>query len=154
MEINSLVGNTTLINSILDKIYPIGCYFETSDTNFDPNESLIGTWTRDTDGRVLVSESNSLTIGSTGGESTHTLTANEMPSHTHSLYPTGKGWVNSDANTGRINLNHVPSGKYVGIISTTGMNGWVFKGIDKTGGGEAHNNMPPYIVIARWHRTA
>lgn len=33
---------------MLDLFYPVGCYFETSDSSFDPNVSIGGTWTGNT----------------------------------------------------------------------------------------------------------
>ena len=54
-------GGLTL-TSILNVVYPVGCYYETSDTNFNPNNSFVGTWVLEEDGTVLVS--NSSTSGS------------------------------------------------------------------------------------------
>lgn len=51
--------NATNLNNIqtqlLDLFYPIGCYFETSNTEFDPNTSWGGTWEKITDGYFLES---------------------------------------------------------------------------------------------------
>lgn len=148
MKINSLVKNETIINDILDKVYPIGCYLETSDGDFNPNTSLIGYWEKDTDGLVLVSEGSGgstghpqpqLGIGLTGGEYNHTLTTNEMPNHRH-----GCGYD--------IRANATPSSS---ASLMTGAGGNVTNAGMVTGhAGEshAHNNMQPYIVVARWHR--
>ena len=40
-SIISMIPTTT---QLIDLIYPVGSYYETSDDNFDPNESWIGTW--------------------------------------------------------------------------------------------------------------
>ena len=69
--------------------YPVGSYYETSDTSFNPNTTWGGTWTLETEGQVHVSAGSTygingaLTNTSDGGEKTHTLSVNEMPSHTH-----------------------------------------------------------------------
>ena len=53
-------------------MYPVGSYYETSDTSFNPNTAWIGTWVEDTSGRVTVSQDSNDTdfdtIGETGGE--------------------------------------------------------------------------------------
>jgi len=68
-------------------------------------------------------------IGSTGGEVTHTLTSNEMPSHHHSEHNHGLPALTLEGAIPVSTPNVVPG--------TTG----------DTGGGESHNNMPPYIAL-------
>lgn len=127
--------------TVLD-CYPVGSYYETSDSSFDPNTAWGGTWVLDSKGRVTVGRDENIadfdTIGETGGEKTHTLTVNEMPSHSHYAYLAG-GSIASG--TGRLSWEHNTAQKYGASI-------------DYTGGGQAHNNMPPYVVVNRWHRTA
>lgn len=74
--------------------YPVGSYYETSDSNFNPNVSWGGTWQKDTAGKVTVAQDSGTfsTVGAMGGNETsahthttgnHTLTANEIPNHQH-----------------------------------------------------------------------
>lgn len=95
-----------------------------------------GTWEQIED-RFLLAAGSSYTSGSTGGEATHKLTVNEMPSHTHMA----KGWA------------AVVDGS--GSYKTLGAEG-VSRTYspDPTGGGQAHNNMPPYLVVNIWKRVA
>jgi len=90
-------------------------------------------------GRVAVGSGGSYDLAETGGETTHTLSLNEIPAHTHSLarksnsdngaFDTGDGHQDesSAATTDRADL---------GPFYT-----------NSTGGSLAHNNMQPYIVL-------
>lgn len=86
--------------------------------------------------RVIVGNAGDgeFSIGNTGGEKEHTLTVNEMPSHTH-LYRASIGAGNAEGN-----LNFGDSTG--GVISGTYGNA-----IQNTGGSQAHNNMQPYIAL-------
>ena len=87
-------------------------------------------WKTDT----VLSAGDTYEAGSTGGEATHTLTIDEIPSHTHQ--------VKISADTGWNSI-----GKSGGTESTNGAS-------YPTGGGQAHNNMPPYLAVYMWKRTA
>ncbi len=125
--------------SIFDIFYPVGSYYETSDTTFDPNETWGGKWSLEAEGRVHIGAGTNYTVGATGGEATHTLTIDEMPSHTHKDGTSGS--VAYGGTTGN-------STAQVAFDATAG------RATTATGGSQAHNNMPPYIVVNRWHRTA
>lgn len=134
----SLGGGITVLDC-----YPVGSYYETSDTSFDPNSAWGGTWVLDSKGRVTVGRDETIadfnTVGKTGGEKTHTLTVDEMPSHTHK-----DGTNASVAYVGHVGANTAQ----VAFDANSG------RPTTATGGGQAHNNMPPYVVVNRWHRTA
>ena len=110
-------------------------------------------WVAYSQGRVLVgvgtgddNENPAKTFngGETGGEYLHELTEAEMPSHTHSLGDsTNKVWTTPTlgqeaGNEG--NASYSFKNPYASIDST-----------GTTGGGLAHENMPPYIVV-QWRR--
>lgn len=115
--------------SILDLIYPIGAIAIGA-------KPSIGTWQR-IQGRFLWASNTAHPAGATGGEEKHTLTVNEMPSHSHTISE-GDGSPGS-----RWSLNAV---QYGGRHTSMGTN--------NTGGGQAHNNMPPYLSVDMWRRTA
>lgn len=123
--------------TLLDLFYPVGSYYETSNSTFDPNVSWGGVWVEDSKGRVVVAQADSgtfSTIGATGG-----VEKNDFSGTLH--YADGAYGLqqNSSAYSDR---------------QITGISG-------KIGGGEQvyHpfsnlNNLQPYVVARRWHRTA
>jgi len=132
-------GNLT---SIFDIFYPVGSYYETSDTSFDPNVTWGGTWSLETEGLVHIGAGANYAVGATGGEATHTLTVDEIPAHSH-IRNRNSGYDNNFA-TG--------SGRTIPTNNSVGNQGNIRTA--DTGGGQAHNNMQPYVVVNRWHRTA
>jgi len=110
-------------------------------------------------GRVMVmydaSQTEFNTLGKTGGAKTHTLVVSEMPSHSHTQNPhnhrtdatsTQDGnWMgmSGGSETGWAFANDVPYNNAVRrleLTNTTAVN-------QSTGGGGAHNNLQPYIVV-------
>ena len=89
--------------------------------------SLVGVDPDDTDFNV---------VGKTGGEKEHTLTIDEMPSHNH-----GVG-LNSGGSTSGSGLNYLYTPNQYRTYGDSGA-----EMILKTGGGQAHNNLQPYIVM-------
>ena len=121
--------------TLLDLIYPIGSiYCSTKSTS--PASLMGGTWSA-INGKFLLGTNSTYTLGSMGGEATHTLTANEMPAHKHVINLAGddSDWLGGSGAT------HV----YKNSNSTVSTN--------NTGGGKAHNNMPPYQAVSIWERT-
>lgn len=140
-------NNETKSVSLIDMIYPIGSIYM-SVNNVNPSTLFGGTWEQIKD-TFLLSAGDTYTSGNSGGEATHTLTINEMPSHNHQ----GLTWYGD--NTQPITLN---TGSYTGFALpySSGTNPESKNAIhtNSTGGGLAHNNMPPYLVVNVWKRTA
>lgn len=70
-------------NTTFNKLsfFPVGAiYISTQDTS--PSQLFGGVWEK-IEGVFLLGSSSSYTNGSTGGEATHTLSLEEIPSHSH-----------------------------------------------------------------------
>ena len=123
------------LRSRIEAFYPVGSiYISTTETS--PKELFGGEWERIEDSFLLAAGSE-YEAGTTGGEAEHTLTVEEMPEHSHG--------VKAVANAAGSGTN------YSGVISTgTATDGL----IAVSGGGTAHNNMPPYVAVFVWKRVS
>lgn len=140
----SLLGNGNI--SLIDLFYPVGSYYETSDTSFNPNTAWGGTWVEDTAGRTTVAydstDTDFNTIGKTDGEKKHTLTQNELPETIGQALLYDSNTAEKPSQTDALVTqwsNKYRSGLY-NVINQSG--------------GQPHNNLQPYVVVKRWHRTA
>ena len=163
----------TLQTTIINKIYPVGSiYISYSSTN--PSSFLGGTWEAFGKGQTLVGIDSSQTefsaVGKTGGEKAHTLTVDEMPSHTHIQ--------DSHSHTIEVNQGYHDRNDVGGLWSNpwqrfiiTGLGFNTGEAIQQsnvltqytntpttatnqnTGGSKAHNNLQPYITVYMWKRT-
>ena len=110
-----------------------------------------GTWERYGTNRVTVGAGGEYTAGSTGGEKEHTLTEDEMPAHGHSLAVNGDPSFSLVANGA--DSSPVVTGQSIGAISSSQIHGYNALAMG-TGGGQPHNNMPPYIANYKYRRIA
>lgn len=101
------------------------------------------TWVK-IEGKFLLGTSSSHAINTTGGAETVTLTVNQIPSHNHGVCG-GAGMIAFKNNAGAED----PTIKTTG--SRAAVNLW---STDNSGGGQSHNNMPPYKTVYIWERTA
>ena len=154
-QIDNLVS---LLKNYWENIYPIGSIYISLNTS-NPSDLFGGTWEQ-ISGRFLLgtglcsenSDSSffgtikypnywNASVGTTGGEDFHTLTVNEMPSHTHGM-----------------TLNNYKDNNYMGGFKWEYTNSGYFKGSDSyilyEGGGITHNNIPHYLAVCMWKRIA
>jgi hypothetical protein len=130
-------GNVTIGGRLLvNLIYPVGSIYM-SVNNVSPQTFFGGTWERIKD-RFLLAAGDTYAAGGTGGAATHTLTVKEIPSHYHVVGTEG-GSISKTTPY----IAGATGGAGARGESTT----------DNTGGGEAHNNMPPYLTVYMWKRT-
>lgn len=135
----------TTVTSLLNLMYPVGSIY-LSVNSASPQTLFGGTWVQLED-RFLLGAGSAYTAGATGGEATHKLTVSEMPSHIHDWKGySGLASVNDSA-ANKFPINGNSSWKAQSFYSTA-------KGPQSAGGDTAHNNMPPYLVVYMWKRTA
>jgi len=92
-------------------------------------------------GNIPVHDGNGFTLGERGGEQTHTLSINELPSHNHVPVgntstpalgsPAGALWAKGNAS----------------VFTPAPNNGMNPQCILPTGGNQPHENMSPYLVL-------
>lgn len=127
--------------SIIDIIYPVGSIYM-STANVSPATFLGGTWTQIQD-TFLLAAGSTYTAGATGGEATHTLTVEEMPNHSHRVASPNKSLAREGTNIG---------GEFV--VNWSAGSATPTRYTESVGGGQAHNNMPPYLTVYMWKRAS
>ena len=147
-----------------DTVYPVGSiYMSVSSTS--PDTLFGGTWVRIKD-TFLLSAGDTYSAGATGGEAAHTLTGDESGQkaltisggeHIHSgkrrsVFGSGStaGYVSgaatqSDASNAQVTISATSSSGAVGTHSHS---------VNAANASAAHNNMPPYLAVYVWKRTA
>ena len=149
---------------VLKLVYPVGAiYISTVATN--PSTLFgFGTWTQIKD-RFLLSAGDTYEAGSTGGEAEHTLTTDEMPSHNHTVTAEEAGehthtigndqdvTYNASGKCRSVHKAATGASYYDGSTGESGAHTHTMT-VKNTGGGDPHNNMPPYLAVYMWQRTA
>lgn len=146
---------TTTAQAILNLgIYPIGSIYISVSSTFNPATAFGGTWERIED-TFLLAAGSTYAGGSTGGSATVTLTEEQMPSHTHFQQ------FQSDTDYVGIHVKNYNSGGSIqGVQPSNGTrrNNIAAPGVRistvSAGGSAAHENMPPYLAVYVWKRTA
>lgn len=168
------VNGTLKVNdiAILTNLYPVGSIY-ISVYNTNPSTYFGGTWEEFGTGRTLVgvdtSDNDFNTAGKTGGEKAHTLTINETPAHSHTGNTNTDGHHRHQIAYSDNTITQPSSNDKISVSGWDthyGLNEWLtYSGgnfsahshtftTDNTGGGNAHNNMQPYITVYMWKRTA
>ena len=143
--------------NILSRVYPVGSiYMSLAPTN--PADLFGGTWEA-IGGRFLIgtglNEANNkawfgeddfpagainIPAGDMGGNISHKLTVEQMPDHGHTIF------YSDTAGAQSFGYQFGSKGARSGHPESS-------SGIGHTGGGVAHNNMPPYLAVYMWKRT-
>lgn len=119
--------------ALLNRVYPVGAIYLSVD-EASPATLFGGVWQR-LGGRFLLGANDAYAAGTQGGEAAHTLTPGELPAHAHALP------VSQAAGEGGAALAAAPSpDEYTELTLPAG-------------GGQPHNNLPPYLAVYMWKRT-
>lgn len=156
---------TKMFKTVKLLAHPVGSiYMSTESTS--PVDLFGGTWEQITD-TFLWCAGTSHAAGTTGGEETHTLTVVEMPTHGHTVawwsdagsLGTALGWDESGSTQtvaqGGVRVSGA-SGTWNNSTFTCAQSGYGDQcGATRSAGlGGPHNNMPPYLSVYAWKRTA
>lgn len=130
-------------------MYPVGSYYIT-ESSTTPASLFGGSWVR-VSNYFLYGAASQSAVGQKGGEADHVLTIDEMPNHAHK--PHGYTWITArGGNTGNLQVTHSSGRNALGIefMQDYDQNRYT----SYTGGGAAHNNLPPYRRVNLWRRIA
>lgn len=149
---NLIVKGSLTADSVITqkKNEPIGSIIMGTGNNFATQTAVQaiynGTWEQIKD-VFLLAAGDTYSAGSTGGEATHTLTVDELATHSHDIIAdgTGKrvGFNEGNADPDYVRNDYTDTGN-IGNQYVT----------NEVGGNQAHNNMPPYLTVYMWRRIA
>lgn len=131
---------------LLDPAHAVSTVLWTGTIATNPGTVYGGTWEPLPAGYTLISQgkgsdqfgSFEYAAGQKYGERKHTLTTDEMPSHSHTL--------NRNSNTS--------SGSGWNLIDHEGVTKWQTGDVGSAGGDSPHNNIQPVVAAFAWKRTA
>ena len=140
----TLSGASGLVT--MSDVYPVGSIYINATNSTNPGTLLgFGTWVAFGAGRVPVgidaTQTEFDTAEETGGAKTHTLSISEIPAHTHNQGSHDSSAGDGGAYNTEFIRDHSDTANGPNVESSS------------TGGGGAHNNLQPYIVVYMWKRT-
>ena len=150
-------------NEAFKTIYPVGSIYVSVDSS-DPNNLFGGTWVAVSEGQVLTGHSTSdatFTAGNTGGNSTFSLTADNLPRHRHNTNIRFEGDdaavidpnLEFDSGIQGQELDHNSSQNPDGNTTTTQDNLKADDSTNQTATSTDINLHQPYLVVYMWKRT-
>lgn len=135
----------------IDTIYPVGSIYMSMNST-SPATLFGGSWTK-IENCFLLACSDTHPQGETGGSETVTLSQSQMPAHSHP-----ENMVFSEFGVRNVAREVDPEGqgfgKYYEMPSTGSAGKSRYLNTASVGGGQAHENMPPYFAVYMWYRTA
>tara|TARA_Y100000114_G_C11760232_1_gene329126 strand:+ start:63 stop:1151 length:1089 start_codon:yes stop_codon:yes gene_type:complete len=151
-EFQHLNGVTSALQTQINNIYPVGSIYMNATNATNPNTLLgFGTWVRFGEGRMVISQHSSNSrwnsAEETGGSEAITLTSSQIPSHRHTIATQSAPEVEYYGGA-ETSIQEFQDGSLApGGTTSTYYTGY-------TGSGGSHDNMPPFITVYMWKRTA
>jgi hypothetical protein len=152
------LATTAFVQAVAQVLFPVGAIY-TATVSTNPATLLgFGTWTAFGAGRTLIGNGGGFTAGATGGSAdaivvshTHTATSTVTdPGHTHAMLRDNSNYQTGGAGTAPV--NNTGSNTYNTNSNTTGIT--VTTTNSTTGSSGTNANLPPYVVVYMWQRTA
>ena len=146
---------TQIRQTMLNAVYPVGSiYMSVNSTS--PSSLFGGTWVQLKD-RFLLGAGDTYSAGATGGAATHTLTAAEMPGHTHTVGAHSHG-LNSHTHT--MAHTHGLNSHTHTMAHSHGLNNHThsipaLSGSTSSNGGHSHTESPWVVGVTSqysWHQ--
>lgn len=163
LKVHGNIGADNLLSPL--DIYPVGSIYMSVNST-DPSTLFGGTWQRIQD-TFLLCAGSTYSAGSTGGSSSVTLNENQIPGHRHILTPsnfhqdynfinagtadTGGSW-NADNQFALAVGRKQPSTTFPSVLNSSNLMQTLYT--NYAGGGQSHENMPPYLSVYCWQRVS
>lgn len=141
----------------IDDIYPVGSIYMTVN-NVNPSTLFSGTTWQQIQDTFLLAAGSTYSAGATGGAATHTLTEAQLPSISGKIRV--RPVINNSGSTLQVaydasgHFSTASGGTPTTVKTSTATSANANDVTFKFGSGSAHNNMPPYLAVYVWKRTA
>jgi hypothetical protein len=148
------IATTAFVTAALALVYPVGAIFSSTSSSSPATSLGFGTWVAFGAGRVLVGNGGGFSAGATGGSADAVVV-----SHTHTATVTDAGHAHNYIKTTRQGASGpLENGGEWDAVQSTVASDSATTGIsvaNSTSGVSGTNaNLPPYIVVYMWTRTA
>ena len=140
--------------NVFDLIYPVGSIYMS--VNAASPATLFGGELEPIKDTFLLSAGDTYAAGTTGGEAEHALTESELPALDGTIYFQSNGATRGIVGTNTNGICKVSGNNCAPAYpnNTTGTKDGYNAAKISFGGNAAHNNMPPYLAVYMWKRTA